>query len=75
MLKQEKHMTDNPTKNFLTPNQLAEKYPAFPIGGIRWNLFHAEKNGLAKCVRRIGRKVLIEENLFLNWVDAQKGGA
>lgn len=59
--------------NFLTVNQTAEKYPFIPVGGLRYAIFHAEKNGLAKAIRRIGRKVLLEETSFLEWVDSNGG--
>lgn len=57
--------------NFLTVKQLAEKHPAFSESSLRYHIFNEKMNGLDKCLRRIGRKVLIEENSFLGWVDAQ----
>lgn len=60
-------------QNFVTVRQLSAKYPAFPEGGLRFWIFHAEKNGFAKCLRRVGRKVLVEEAAFLAWVDSQGG--
>jgi hypothetical protein len=40
---------------------------------LRWLVYNAEKNGLAKsgAIIRIGRKVLIDEALFLKWVKSQ----
>lgn len=62
------------SKNFMTVKQVAEKYPAFPQGGLRFMIFHADKNGFDRCLRRVGRKVLVEEGEFLRWVD-KNGGA
>ena len=46
-----------------------------PLGGLRHLVFHAERNGFSKCVRRVGRRVLIDESAFFQWVDAQNEGA
>jgi len=59
---------------FFTVRQLSQKHPAFPEGGLRWLIFNEHQNGFFKCVRRVGRKVLIEENAFLDWLDSQRGG-
>lgn len=62
-----------PQKIFVTPRQLCERNPAISEGGLRFWLFNSEQNGLEKCVRRVGRKILIDENLFLiDWLDSQK---
>lgn len=59
------------TRSFLTVRQFSQKHPAFPEGGLRYNIFHAEKNGFAKCIRRIGRKVILDEQAVFRWVDEQ----
>lgn len=58
-------------RSLLTVRQLSQKHQAFPEGGIRYNVFHAHTNGFNKCIRRIGRKVLIDETAFFLWVDEQ----
>ena len=58
---------------YLTVKQLSQKYPAFPEGGIRHLIFHADKNGFHAVITRIGRKVLIIESKFENWVQSQNG--
>ena len=58
---------------YLTVRQLSLKYPAFSEGGLRWFIFNEHQNGFAKCIRRVGRKVLISEIDFLNWIDSQGG--
>ena len=64
-----------PTLN--TVSQHIAKYPAFTVGGLRSLIFNENSNGLAKsgAVVRIGRKVLIDENLFFAWVQAQNKAA
>lgn len=61
-------VTSNPT--LITVNQFCEQHPAFPIGGIRHYLFHRNQNGLAAsgAVVKIGRKILIDERRFFDWV-------
>lgn len=62
----------------LTVRQLAERHPAFSEAAIRWALFcsrspkgtraHQIYAGLQPAVVRVGRKVLIDEPRFLDWV-------
>jgi hypothetical protein len=42
-----------------------------PIGGLRHLVFHADKNGFNKVIRRAGRRVLIDEKSFFVWLDEQ----
>ncbi len=37
--------------------------------GLRYLIFHANKNGFHKVVRRNGRRVLIDEQAFFKWID------
>lgn len=46
-----------------------------PIGGLRHLIFHAKSNGFDGVIRRVGRRVLIDEAAFFQWIDAQKGNA
>ncbi len=41
-----------------------------PIGGLRHLVFHADSTGFNQVVRRVGRRVLIDENAFFAWVNA-----
>ncbi len=45
-----------------------------PVGGLRHLIFHEHTNGFHKCVRRVGRRVLIDEEAFFEWVAEQGGG-
>lgn len=42
-----------------------------PLGGLRHLVFHANSNGFNKCIRRVGRRVLIDETAFFEWVNTQ----
>ena len=60
---------------FLTVNQFAAKQSTFSKGSLRALIFNEASNGLAKsgAIIRIGRKVLINEPLFWQWVSSLGG--
>lgn len=60
--------------NYLTIKMMAEKYPAFSESSLRYHVFHEKTNGLYKAIKRVGRKILINENLFFEWVESHDGG-
>ncbi len=45
-----------------------------PIGGLRHLIFHAKSNGFEGVIRRIGRRVLIDEAAFFDWVQERGTG-
>ena len=55
-----------------TLRQLAAANPAFSEASLRWHVFNASKNGLDRAIVRIGRKVLIDEAEFSNWLESQR---
>lgn len=67
-----------------TVRQFSEKHAAFTQGALRNYFFLSEDrqtskgiikgNGLAAALVRIGRKLLIDEAKFFQWIDAQQGG-
>ena len=69
-------MTNQSVWAFLTVQQFTTKHTAFTNGGIRALIFNEHANGLDKsgAIVRIGRKVLILENKFFEWVESQNGG-
>ncbi|MCB1784204.1 MAG: hypothetical protein KDI13_09435 [Alphaproteobacteria bacterium] len=58
-------------QTLLTVRQFAEHYPAFREGGLRHLIFHAESNGFKKCIRRIGRRVLLHVPSVFNWIEEE----
>lgn len=72
-----------PRRVLLTISQFSERNPAFSQSALRNLVFKADEregangkisgNGLieAGALIRIGRKVLIDEDRFFAWVDAQ----
>lgn len=63
------------TRNLLTVRQFSEKHPAFPVGGIRWQIFHSATNGMdeAGVILRVGRKVLLDEDRYFQLLDKKNG--
>ena len=58
-------------KNLIAVSQW-NKYHDFPtIGALRKLIFYSERNGIDKCVRKIGGRLYIEESAFFEWVDEQ----
>jgi hypothetical protein len=50
-------------------NKWNEYHPWPPPGGIRHLIFHAKRNGFAKAFKRVGKRVLIDEEVFFECVD------
>ncbi len=60
-------------KKFYTVAQWPHSWP--PEGGLRHLIFNAETNGFNKVVKRIGRRVLLDEAAFFQWIeDSNKKG-
>ncbi|MBW9271314.1 MAG: hypothetical protein K1566_16880 [Candidatus Thiodiazotropha sp. (ex. Lucinisca nassula)] len=54
----------------VTPRQLADSQPALTLGGVRWDIFNREKNGLSASgalVKRGNRWLIIPEK-YLGWM-------
>lgn len=60
---------------FRTVKQFTEENPAFTEGGIRFEIFNEETNGLKKAgaIVRNGRKVLIHVPRYFRWLDRKNG--
>ncbi|NCC03385.1 MAG: DNA-binding protein [Proteobacteria bacterium] len=54
-----------------TVKQMAERNPAFSESSLRFLIFNASKNGIDRAIKRIGRKILIDEEAFFGWVEDQ----
>lgn len=60
------------SKSFISVRRLSENHPDFSEASIRYLLFNREENGLSQHVRKIGKKLLIDEFGFIDWIDNQK---
>lgn len=56
--------------NLRTIKQLVQENPAFTEGGIRWQLFNAQSNGLSDsgAIVRVGRRIYIDINRYYDWL-------
>jgi hypothetical protein len=60
-------------KQFSTIKNFVRKYPDFlSEAGIRHLIFYEHQNGFHVCVKRVGRRILLDEEAVFTWVDAQK---
>lgn len=66
-------MIELKTKRLATVRQIPALYPAFTEASLRWLIFNEASNQFSQCVRRIGRKVLIDLDQFELWIDNQGG--
>lgn len=72
------------TRALFTVRQFSEKYPAFSQGSLRNLIFLASErkssmgnipgNGLHIALVRVGRKLLIDEARFFQWIEQQQDG-
>ncbi len=55
--------------NITTVSKIVEKHDGLTEGGVRWDIFNEDKNGLAEtgAILRKGRRVRIVEELYLAW--------
>jgi len=60
-----------PSKRLCTVKSVPNKYPdaGFSESSIRWLIFNSKENGFDACIRRIGKKILIDLDQFEIWLD------
>jgi hypothetical protein len=61
-------------KTYLTVKQMAAKHPAFSEASLRYHIFNERQNGLDKALIRVGKKILINEDAFWDWLENQRMG-
>lgn len=66
---------DTPPTRLIPVSEWPNHHPWPPIGGLRHLVFYEKSNGFTRCVRRVGRRVLIDEAAFFQWVEEQNPGA
>lgn len=74
-------MKETQSRTLLTVRQFADKHQAFSQGSLRFQIFNASPrktslgeiggNGLDAALLRLGRKVLIDEAKFFEWIELQ----
>lgn len=56
-------------KSFLTIKQWLEKYEMIPEGGLRHLIFQNIDDFNIKVVKKVGRKILLDEEAFMKYID------
>lgn len=59
----------NVTRRLLTVTQWNQYHPWPSPAGLRHLIFHANSNGFKAVIRRAGRRILIDESRFFEWLD------
>jgi len=59
---------------YLTIHEWCKTHSWPPEGGLRHLIFHAATNGFNKVIRRCGRRILINEQEFIRWIEANHNG-
>lgn len=62
-------MKSHDTTRFIPVTEWTNHHPWPPLGGLRHLIFYAKDNGFDRVVRKIGRRVLIDEAAFVKWVN------
>ena len=55
-----------------TVKQLAAEAPFVTEAKLRWWIFHAETNGMAAALIKIGGRVYIDRAAFNTWLESQR---
>jgi hypothetical protein len=64
---------EKPTTRFI-PVTRWNQYHEWPTqAGLRYYIFHASSNNFNSVIKRIGRRVLLDEKAFFEWIE-QNGG-
>jgi len=63
--------TNNKNPRLIPITQWGQHHSYPPLGQLRALAFNAKKNGFDSCIRRIGRRVLIDEAAYFAWVESQ----
>ncbi len=75
-MKQPMPSPDNPRKapRLIPLTEWPNHHAWPPLGGLRHLAFNAKQNGFERCIRRAGRRVLIDEDQFFQWIEEQNSG-
>lgn len=58
-------------RNLRTVKQVAQTFPAFSVGALRWMIFTSKSLGLTGAIFRVGKRVLIDVEAFECWIQEQ----
>ena len=64
-------LASNTVARLIPASSWPQQHPWPSIGGLRHLIFYAKTNGFETVIRRVGRRVLIDEAAFFAWVNRQ----
>lgn len=64
----------NTINRFIPVTEWKNYHPWPAIGGLRHLIFNSDTNGFNKVIVRAGRRVLIDEKAFFEWLDEHRDG-
>lgn len=70
-MKQQQATTPASIQKFIPASDWSKHHAWPPIGGLRHLIFNAKTNGFDQVIRRVGRRVLVDESAFFQWVENQ----
>lgn len=59
-------------ENILTIDQLVMAFPAFGEKTVRWWIYNGKSNGFEACLIRIGSRIYIDRERFVEWVERHR---
>ena len=70
-------ITEAPPTRLIPLAEWPKHHPWPTAPALRFYVYNAKSNGFEKhgVVKRVGRRILINEAAFFRWVDAQPGNA
>lgn len=66
------NITESSKTRFIPVTDWKNHHPWPRDGGLRHLIFHADKNGFNKVIVRAGRRILIDEHAFFEWLDEHR---
>lgn len=70
---EELQMDNNQPTRLIPVTDWNKHHPWPPLGGLRHLIFNAASNGFNAVIRRVGRRVLIDERAFFEWTKSGGG--
>jgi hypothetical protein len=64
----------NQQTRYIPLTQWPKFHPWPGIGGLRHLVFYAKDNGFNNVITRAGRRILIDETAFFNWMKSRNEG-
>jgi hypothetical protein len=71
----QENFSQNNKRRIIPLTQWNQYHPWPNNSGLRHLVFNADTNGFNKVIRRAGRRVLIDEPAFFEWLDTQSEGS